>query len=127
MDCDPTTSATVLVVDDDPVVCEMLTMMLEIGGYRAHSATNGREAINQLRQAGQAPCLILLDLMMPVMNGWDFKASQQQDPRLATIPVVVISADRSIEHKAASIHADGYLPKPIDLDNLLDTVGQYCR
>ena len=116
----------ILIVDDDYNIRDALTQILEDEGYYVSSATNGLDAITQLRNNSDLPCLILLDLSMPIMNGWEFRDVQQQDPALARIPVVVLSADRSAQHKAASIHANGYLQKPVDITILIDTVEHYC-
>jgi CheY-like chemotaxis protein len=78
-----------------------------------------------LRRAGDS-CLILLDLMMPVMNGWEFLTGQRQDPELASIPVVVISAIGNAREKAASLEAADYLDKPLDYDELLEAVNRHC-
>jgi CheY-like chemotaxis protein len=116
---------SILIVEDDLAIREVLTEVLEEEGYQVTGASNGQEAIQFLR-SNTRPCLILLDLMMPVMNGWQFRAEQQQDPSLAPVPVVVISADSDLKTKAASIDAAAYLPKPIQLTHLLNTVEQYC-
>jgi CheY-like chemotaxis protein len=116
----------ILVVEDDSAIREVLTDVLESEGYEVLNAANGREAI-QLLQHSLPPCLILLDLMMPVMNGWQFRDVQRQDPLLAPVPVVVISADSDLPSKAAAIHANDFLKKPIELNRLLDTVEHYCR
>ncbi len=116
----------ILLVDDDLNIRTVITEILEDEGYRVASAANGQEALHYLQQQADAPCLILLDLMMPVMNGWDFRRAQQQDPQLAGIPVVVISADNSIQYKAANLAADDYLAKPIDIDHLILTVSRFC-
>jgi CheY-like chemotaxis protein len=116
--------ATVLVVDDDPDIRETLVETLEQEGYRAIPAQNGVEALVALRD-GPPPCLILLDLMMPLMNGWQFRALQQHEPRWAGIPVVILSsADHAVE-QAASMGACAYLRKPVDLYRLLDTVQRW--
>ena len=116
----------ILIVEDDLAIRDALVQILEDEGYAVTGVANGLEAIAHLRKRSVPPCLILLDLMMPVMNGWQFRAEQRQDPTLAPIPVVVISADGSVQQKAASIDAVGYLRKPIMLDTLLDTIEQYC-
>lgn len=116
----------VLVVDDDVAIREALEAVLEDEGYAVQGAANGREALKILRSGTGAPAVILLDLMMPVMNGWEFRAEQQGDPNLAPIPVVVLSADRDIAAKAAALQAPAYLAKPVNLDVLLDTVRGYC-
>lgn len=116
---------SILIVDDDPDIRDTLTQILEDEGYRIFAAANGQEALACLRQAA-APDLILLDLMMPIMNGWQFRAEQRQDALLAGIPVVVISADGTVGDKARAIDAAGYLQKPIKLDLLLDTIRHHC-
>jgi CheY-like chemotaxis protein len=117
----------ILVVDDDAAIREALAAALEDEGYSVRSAANGREALKLLRATAAAPALILLDLMMPVMSGWDFRAAQQQDRALARIPVVVLSADRDVQAKAASVRAQAYLPKPVNLDSLLATVSRFYQ
>jgi CheY-like chemotaxis protein len=113
------------VVDDDGAIREALAAVLEDEGYAVQGAANGREALQILR-AGAQPQLILLDLMMPVMSGWDFRAAQQQDPALSVIPVVVLSADRDVGAHAVALGAQAYLNKPVDIDALLDAVSRYC-
>jgi two-component system chemotaxis response regulator CheY len=117
----------ILVVDDDVAIREALEAVLEDEGYVVQSAANGREALALLRAGEGPPAVILLDLMMPVMNGWEFRAAQQDDPILAQIPVVVISADRDVAAKAAALQVPRYLAKPVNLDVLLDMVrAHYC-
>src|SRR5690242_8866746 len=93
----------VLVVDDDYAIREMLTEVLEDAGYRVISVENGAAALAQLREMLTPPCLILLDLMMPVMTGWEFRIAQQADARLAAIPVIALSARPSMQHEAFTI------------------------
>ena len=116
---------TVLIVDDDAGIRQLLTLFLEHKGYTAASVTNGAEALSHLRQSHPLPQLVLLDLMMPVLDGAGFRHEQQQDPQLAAIPVVVMSAAENIQAQAPSLTADAYLPKPIDFDALLSLVEQY--
>jgi two-component system response regulator MprA len=115
----------VLVVDDDPDICEVIQTVLELYGYRAISARDGAEALLQLRE-GVRPCLIILDLMMPRMNGFQFREEQQKDPAFRNIPVVVLSGDGKAEGKAANLGLDG-LRKPIELEVLLEVVGRSCH
>ncbi len=115
----------VLVVEDDLDIGEIVRLILEAEGYPVAVVRNGREAIAYLQAAGP-PCLILLDLMMPVMDGWQFRAEQRRDPAWAAVPVVVISADARVPQKASALGATGYLAKPIDFDALLATVKRYC-
>lgn len=116
----------VLVIDDDVAIRAMLHELLEDEGYQVHSARNGREALQTLRDRVVEPCVILLDLNMPIMTGWEFRAEQQRDPMISAIPVIVISADRSLEENSTPIDAVAYFPKPIDLRGLLQQVAQQC-
>ena len=113
----------ILIVEDDLDVREALTQVLEFEGYYVVGATNGQEALDQLR-AGAHPSLILLDLMMPVMDGLQFRAAQMRDPSLAQIPVIVISADGKVEQKVASLGVAGYMKKPLDVDSLLALIAR---
>jgi len=99
--------------------------LLEMEGFSVLTAGNGREGLNLIERDGE-PCLILLDMMMPVMDGWKFREEQRKWPSLASIPVVVITADGDARGKAASIQAAGYATKPISIDSLLDAVARIC-
>jgi CheY-like chemotaxis protein len=114
-------ATTVLVVEDDFDLCDALVPILEYEGHRVVSAANGREALDRL-QTMPRPSVILLDLMMPVMDGEQFRAEQLRDPSLASIPVVVLSAHAQAEERAARIGAVACLRKPLDIDVLLDQV-----
>jgi CheY-like chemotaxis protein len=114
----------ILVVEDDDFTRETMTMLLAIEGFTVTAAANGQEALDKLRAAAP-PDLILLDLMMPVKDGWQFRREQAQDPALASIPVVVVSAAGDVGQKAASIGAAGYLQKPVEPGVLLATVRQH--
>ena len=116
---------SVLVVEDDPELLLSLSEVLESEGYRVTGARNGLEALGRLR-GGTRPSVILLDLMMPIMNGWQFRYEQRQDSDLAKIPVVVVSAKSDSQQHALWLEADGYITKPIDLNVLLDTLSHYC-
>ncbi len=116
----------VMVVEDDFAIRDTLRELLEEEGYRVTQAANGAEALARLRDAG-IPKLILLDLMMPVMDGWEFRHAIEADPRLASIPVIVISADHALEQKIGAMHVEGYLPKPFELDRLLETVERFAE
>ena len=115
--------ANILVVEDNDDVREMMAITLELEGHDVSTATNGCDALTKLRQ-GDRPCVILLDLMMPVMNGWEFRQEIENDPVLREVPVVIISAAT-----AELIHtttAAAYLPKPLNMDQLLHVVGGFC-
>jgi CheY-like chemotaxis protein len=117
---------TILVVDDDSALRNTLIEILEEEGYRASSASNGQEALEFLRRQGPPPSLILLDMMMPVMDGWAFREEQRNDQTLSGIPVVIFSAQGNVSEMAASVSASGYLKKPLLLKELLEVVGRYC-
>ena len=116
----------ILVVEDDGAVRETLQDLLEEEGYRVSPAANGREALERLRAGGGVPCLVLLDLQMPVMDGWQFRKEMRGDAALAGIPVVVISADAGLERKLEGMAAAAVLPKPVELGRLLATVQRLC-
>jgi len=117
---------SILIVDDDADVRDMLGQFFAIEGYNVATAGNGREALDQLRHADQLADLILLDLMMPVMDGWQFRMEQQRDPRLASIPVVVLSAVYNARERAALLGAVDYMQKPVEFDKLIETA-ERCR
>jgi signal transduction histidine kinase len=109
----------ILIVEDDRAVVETLGGLLEEEGYEILRASDGREALDRL-QGDVAPDLILLDLRMPVMDGWTFRNAQKRVSHLAPIPVVAMSADAT--SRAQAISADAFLRKPLDLDDLLATI-----
>jgi CheY-like chemotaxis protein len=115
----------ILVVEDDVDVARLLREVLEAEGYRTAVAGNGCEALDQLQKDGH-PDLILLDMMMPVMDGWKFREEQRKLPALASIPVVIVTADGDVRGKAASIQAAGHVGKPLRIDSLLDEVERIC-
>jgi signal transduction histidine kinase len=110
---------SLLVIEDDSDIREALDGLLSMEGFRVTGCSNGREALEYLRMSPK-PDLILLDLMMPVMDGWQFRVAQKDDPELATIPVLALSADSTA--KAAAIDAEAYLKKPVDYDTLIATI-----
>jgi CheY-like chemotaxis protein len=116
---------TVLVVDDDGDIRDAICLVLEHNGYRALAASNGEEALTRLR-ADVPVDLILLDMMMPVMDGWGFRKSQPDGPAFVEIPVIVLTGDGRASSKAAAIGAAGYLKKPLDLGDLLEAVARHC-
>jgi len=119
-------SGSVLVVDDDPDILEVTRFVLESAGYRVSTAANGAEALNCLHGEA-APCVIILDLMMPGMNGWEFRAEQARDPGLAAIPVIVVTGAGTAAREAASLDTACLLEKPVALATLLSMVGRYCK
>jgi len=116
---------SVMIVEDDRDTREMLGRFLELEGFEVRTAANGQLALNSLQEQG-GPNVILLDLMMPVMNGWQFREEQSRHPRFSRIPVVVLTAAGPREDIPA-ISADGWLSKPVDFDRLLATIGPLCQ
>jgi CheY-like chemotaxis protein len=116
---------TVLVVDDNPDVREPLAMLLRERGYRVVQAANGREALEQLRRH-PATRLILLDMAMPVMDGWEFCDERGRDPELAKIPVVILAPGGQARRDAERLHAYRTLGKPTSVGELLAAVGEIC-
>lgn len=117
---------SILVVEDDSAIRTMLVEVLEDEGYPVAEASDGAEALTYLEQSPQRPCLIVLDLMMPRMNGWQFREIQREDPALSDIPVILLSARPDMSQHMATIGADAYIPKPVDLDMLIEVVQRYC-
>lgn len=120
--------ANILVVEDDHAIRLALSELLIDEGYSVHEAPHGQAALEYLRRAPALPCLILLDLMMPTMTGWEFRSQQRQDASLRDIPVVVLSAlghrlDPAEKHDLAAVE---YLSKPIDWVGLTGVVQRWC-
>lgn len=114
-----------LLVDDDASSVEALRELLILAGHQVVCAENGRVALERLREA-DGYCVILLDMMMPVMNGYDFREEQLKDPAIAAIPVIVITADGRAREKAAQLHSDRYLQKPLSPVELLRAISEFC-
>jgi CheY-like chemotaxis protein len=121
---EPRAEPYVLIVEDDADLRDMMAQLLLLEGFSAQAVGNGREALDYLRE-GDPPDLILLDLMMPVMDGWEFRRAQRRDPKVANVPVIVLSAlDQS---RVGDVGEVAFLKKPLDFDRLLDLVRKYCR
>jgi CheY-like chemotaxis protein len=114
--------ASVLVVDDDVVAREALGCLLASEGYDVIAVSDGQEALDVLRGDDHVR-LVLLDLMMPTMDGWTFMAERARDPALVTVPVVVVSA---VGQQAAHLDAVACVRKPVDPDALMELVQRYC-
>jgi two-component system chemotaxis response regulator CheY len=113
---------TVLVVDDDPDALDVISTILEDAGYEVVCAANGREALKRLADREGRCDLILLDLLMPVMNGWDFRRRQRETPAFADIPVFLMSAGAHLAVVRDELQAAGCVAKPIDEAEILDLV-----
>ena len=116
----------VLVVDDDVDIRETLVDLLRDEGYRAVGAANGLEALRLLRET-EHPCAIVLDLMMPVMDGEQFRDAQRKDPGIAEIPIVAITAGRHSLARIEGLAPAAFLPKPLRLEDLLSTLARLCE
>ncbi len=115
----PGMAGCILVVDDERDLRDTIAEVLSDEGYDVEEAGDGAEALTKARQVH--PALVLLDLMMPGMNGWEFRTRQRGDPDLAAIPVIVVSA----LGKVPGVDAAAYLQKPFELDDLLNAVRPY--
>ena len=120
----PSAPSTILVVDDDFDVREALCDVLREEGFAVDAAADGLEALDYLRHH-PSPRLILLDLMMPRMDGAQFRNEQRRDPAIAAVPVVLLSADTRIVEMTTTLAAQGYLKKPVDLHRLIETVKRF--
>ena len=118
--------APVLIIDDDQGIREALQELLEDEAFAVATAENGLEALDRLH-AGLRPCLILLDLMMPRMDGWAFRRQQMADPELRDIPVIVLSAAGVDKESAQAQFGDAeLLRKPATVDGLLAAIRRFC-
>ncbi len=115
-------------MDDDANIRCTVAKVLHDEGYESVSAANGREALDWIRSSELEPCVVLLDLMMPVMDGWQFLEQLARDRRLGPIPVVIMSAYPSVRQIHQKLYGDSefFLPKPVKLANLLAVVSQFC-
>ena len=122
-----TMSPTVCVVDDDVDIRDILCDVLRFEGYDVLLASDGIEALERLRALDHPCCLILLDLMMPRMNGWEFRREQLEDPALASIPVLLLTGAGGAAKTAEDLNTKGTLQKPVELDSLLEAVAENCN
>jgi CheY-like chemotaxis protein len=116
----------ILLVEDDLDIRIDLADLLRTEGYEVFTAANGQEALDWLHAHNNLANLILLDLMMPIMNGWDFRARQLEEPDLGAIPVVLLSGAGDVARHASALKAAGYLIKPLRLESLLRVVSRLC-
>jgi CheY-like chemotaxis protein len=116
----------ILIVEDSIDIQDSLKQLFESEKYQVEVASNGQEALDYLH-AHPAPHIILLDLMMPVMDGYEFRRAQDADPKLIEIPVVIMTADGHIEEKAPGLGARAFLKKPVDIDVILETIQKHRR
>lgn len=120
-----TRKSRILIIEDDLDIADALTDVLTDVGHEVRHAQNGKEAL-VLLTVGDLPQLILLDLMMPLMNGPEFREAQLRDPRLSKIPVILISADRNVAERAKEMKVDAWLAKPTTPEKVLDAAEKYA-
>ena len=111
----------ILVVEDDADACAALAELLQDEGYGVASARNGQDALDQIRSSG-VPSLIILDLLMPVMDGWQFREEQKRDAAMRDIPVIVLTALR----QTPEFDGEALFRKPVEIPRLLDVVSRCC-
>ena len=121
-----TVKSVILVVDDDKVTCALISGILVRQGYETAIAGNGKEALAYLKNSSRLPKLILLDLMMPEMTGWEFRKIQQEDPALAGIPVAILTGMPDTDGKASAIGAVDVLSKPSSVETLTVLASRFC-
>lgn len=115
-------SRTIMVVDDDQDLLEMMEVILDGAGYKVVTATDGRIALHKIED--KMPQLILLDMKMPIMDGWEFTKKFRDEFNHAA-PIVVVTAAQDAKARALEIGAEGYLAKPFEINDLLDCVSHY--
>ena len=113
----------VLIVDDDPDVRRMIQLLLTTSGYETMSAANGAEALQRIREC--RPCVVLLDMMMPVMDGFEFRRLQLSDPRISDVPVICLTGHYEPIQVTAQLNAP-CLQKPPFFPQILDAIGARC-
>lgn len=117
--------SVLFVVEDDPVVRSGLRMLLEMEGYQVHCASNGQEALHLLKVCRKSPCMILLDLMMPVMDGLEFRRRQLQDPEVSDVPVVIITG-KEIPGDIEELRPLKVIRKPFPPNEILSLLEEHC-
>jgi DNA-binding response OmpR family regulator len=114
----------VLIVEDDEDIRADLAAILGLKGWEVDQAANGLEALERMR--ARLPCVVLLDLMMPEMNGWELRAAMKADLHMRDVPVVIVSGAGRLEEAAAALDVAAVLPKPFELTQLLELVARFC-
>jgi len=120
-------SRKILIIEDDQSIREALSEYLEMEGFHTSSVSNGQEAIEYLISGKTLPNLILLDLMMPVKDGFQFRIEQLQIPAIQKIPVLLMSADGNAREKMGTLPVTAYLKKPLELDHLMDAIKRFAQ
>lgn len=115
-----------IVEDDGDIRDAFVEIVSDLNGYSVMVAENGRVGIDKLKIAEKLPDLILLDVLMPVLDGFGFRQEQLNDPRLAHIPIVVLSASHNITDLAHKMRAKAYLKKPIEIEDLMTAIEEFA-
>ena len=118
---------TILLIEDDRDICEIVQQVLADEGYETIAVSNGAEGLARLRSSAPHPFVIMLDLMLPVMDAWQFRAEQAGDALLADIPIVIFSANPKVGQHADALGAAAVLRKPPNLDELLSVVSRFAQ
>ncbi len=121
------TSCNILIVEDDPEIRESLAELLRLEGYEITTASNGVEALEVLEKSGVKPQLIILDILMPEMNGIEFLERRQTEPNFRSIPTMVLSCNKVQEKTAQRLGITSFLQKPVGADNLLRSAREICQ
>lgn len=124
---------SILIIEDNKEILDSLKLALEEEGFNIRTANNGKEGLEKLT-IQPLPCAIMLDLMMPVMNGWEFLEEMKKDSSFLSIPIIILSAlgDKSsslknaLGDKSLKLNIQEYYQKPIDLNSLLSTIHKHC-
>ena len=127
MPVDPRCNLPILVVDDDDDILRMTSFVLKQLGYQVATANDGARGIAALEAKQYSPCLILLDLMMPVMDGAAFRKKLLEIPGAENVPVIILSGDSELATKAADMHVAGFEQKPISVERLAALAAKYCQ
>ena len=118
----------VLVVDDDPDLVAICSLVLESEGYNIDTARNGVEAYDRLAENGvDGVDVVLLDVMMPVLDGLTVCKMVKRDPRTKDLPIIIMSASERLREEGKACSADAVIPKPFDIDQLVNTVSQFAQ
>jgi len=115
----------VMVIEDDDDIRDDLAFLIHADGHDVVTASDGAEALAKLAEVAK-PCIILLDLMMPVMDGWEFRERVREIGDLDDVPIVLVSGVAEIKDAARKLDAADYLAKPVDLDKLAEIVDAHC-
>jgi CheY-like chemotaxis protein len=116
----------ILIVEDEPSIGDLLRELLEDANYSVDCVTNGQEALHFLQTQSTLPHLILLDFIMPIMDGVQTQTCLQQDVRLKNIPVIVMSADNQCQKKLKDLNVTAFLEKPAKIEQILAIVARHC-